>query len=141
MTIYLTEELRKELKMFAAMNDVDISEVVEEAVRKHLSGSTAKITPDRRWQDIKLDEETLTVRAKNALYAARVSTLGELAMLSKNELLKKKNCGRKTIDELEQLLARHGARLRANHVKRCALGHRMAGETCAVCRRVSRGLT
>jgi len=46
----------------------------------------------------------LSVRALNCLKSAEVYTLGDLASYSKNELLKFRNFGRKSLSELEDLL-------------------------------------
>jgi len=51
-----------------------------------------------------LAELGLSVRALNCLKAAEVYTLGELASYSKDELLKFRNFGRKSLSELEDLL-------------------------------------
>ncbi|MDR0983191.1 MAG: DNA-directed RNA polymerase subunit alpha [Culturomica sp.] len=46
----------------------------------------------------------LSVRALNCLKAAEIVTLGELVKLNKNDLLKFRNFGKKSLTELEQLL-------------------------------------
>ena len=51
-----------------------------------------------------LAEMGLSVRALNCLKSAEVYTLGDLASYSKNELLKFRNFGRKSLSELEDLL-------------------------------------
>ncbi len=51
-----------------------------------------------------LAELGLSVRALNCLKSAEVYTLGDLASYSKNELLKFRNFGRKSLSELEDLL-------------------------------------
>ena len=47
----------------------------------------------------------LSVRALNCLKAAEVETLGELVQFSKNDLLKFRNFGKKSLSELDDLLA------------------------------------
>ena len=54
----------------------------------------------------KLADMDLSVRALNCLKAANVETLGQLATYNKAELLKFRNFGRKSLTELEDLLAR-----------------------------------
>ena len=46
----------------------------------------------------------LSVRALNCLKAADVETLGELCHFNKNDLLKFRNFGKKSLTELEALL-------------------------------------
>ena len=53
----------------------------------------------------KLTEMNLSVRALNCLAAANVETLGDLVQFNKNDLLKFRNFGKKSLSELENLLA------------------------------------
>ena len=53
----------------------------------------------------KLSEMDLSVRALNCLKSAEVETLGELVAYNKNDLLKFRNFGRKSLNELDELLA------------------------------------
>lgn len=52
----------------------------------------------------KLIDMDLSVRALNCLKAAEVDTLGELVSFSKNDLLKFRNFGKKSLSELEELV-------------------------------------
>ncbi|MFN9595754.1 MAG: DNA-directed RNA polymerase subunit alpha, partial [Bacteroidota bacterium] len=52
----------------------------------------------------KLVDMDLSVRALNCLKAADVETLGDLVSYSKNDLLKFRNFGRKSLTELEDLV-------------------------------------
>jgi len=52
----------------------------------------------------KLIDMDLSVRALNCLKAADVETLGELVVFNKNDLLKFRNFGKKSLTELDQLL-------------------------------------
>ncbi|MGV8963247.1 MAG: DNA-directed RNA polymerase subunit alpha [Candidatus Saccharimonadaceae bacterium] len=52
----------------------------------------------------KLSDLNLSVRALNCLKAANVETLGELVEHNKNDLLKFRNFGKKSLNELEELL-------------------------------------
>ncbi len=52
----------------------------------------------------KLAEMDLSVRALNCLKAADVETLGELVKFNKNDLLKFRNFGKKSLTELDELL-------------------------------------
>ena len=52
----------------------------------------------------KLVDMDLSVRALNCLKSAEVETLGELVQFNKNDLLKFRNFGKKSLTELEALL-------------------------------------
>ena len=52
----------------------------------------------------KLSDMDLSVRALNCLKAADVDTLGELVKYHRNDLLKFRNFGRKSLEELDQVL-------------------------------------
>ncbi len=53
----------------------------------------------------RLNEMDLSVRALNCLKAAEVETLGELVTYHRNDLLKFRNFGKKSLTELDDLLA------------------------------------
>ena len=53
----------------------------------------------------KLSDMDLSVRALNCLKSAEVETLGELVVFNKNDLLKFRNFGKKSLTELDDLLA------------------------------------
>lgn len=52
----------------------------------------------------KLVDMDLSVRALNCLKAADVETLGDLVSFNKNDLLKFRNFGKKSLTELEDLV-------------------------------------
>ena len=56
----------------------------------------------------KLSDQDLSVRALNCLKAAEIETIGDLVKLHRNELLKFRNFGKKSLTELDELLATHG---------------------------------
>ncbi len=56
----------------------------------------------------KLSDMDLSVRALNCLKAADVETLGELVQFNKNDLLKFRNFGKKSLTELDELVERKG---------------------------------
>ena len=58
----------------------------------------------------KLVDKDLSVRALNCLKAADVETIGDLVKLNRNELLKFRNFGKKSLTELDALLASLGLR-------------------------------
>jgi len=53
----------------------------------------------------KLSDQDLSVRALNCLKAAEVDTIGELVRFNRNDLLKFRNFGKKSLTELDDLLA------------------------------------
>ena len=53
----------------------------------------------------KLSDHDLSVRALNCLKAADVDTVGDLVKLNRNDLLKFRNFGKKSLTELDELLA------------------------------------
>ena len=56
----------------------------------------------------KLVDMDLSVRALNCLKAAEVETLGELVMYTKSDLMKFRNFGKKSLTELDELVATKG---------------------------------
>lgn len=56
----------------------------------------------------KLVDVDLSVRALNCLKSAEVETLGELVVFNRNDLLKFRNFGKKSLTELDELLANLG---------------------------------
>lgn len=51
-----------------------------------------------------IDDLELSVRATNCLRSANIATVGELVQRSENEMLKTKNFGRKSLDEIKSVL-------------------------------------
>ena len=56
----------------------------------------------------KLVDMDLSVRALNCLKAAEVDTLGDLVAFNKNDLMKFRNFGKKSLTELEELVINKG---------------------------------
>lgn len=65
----------------------------------------------------KLVDMDLSVRALNCLKAAEVETLGELVAFNKNDLLKFRNFGKKSLTELDNLVASKGLNFGMNVAK------------------------
>jgi DNA-directed RNA polymerase subunit alpha len=65
----------------------------------------------------KLVDMDLSVRALNCLKAADVETLGELVSFNKNDLLKFRNFGKKSLTELRRLSSTKGLQFGMNVVK------------------------
>jgi DNA-directed RNA polymerase subunit alpha len=56
-------------------------------------------------------ELELTVRSSNCLSAAKIETIGELCAKSENEMLKYRNFGKKSLDEINSLLTNYNLSL------------------------------
>ena len=78
-------------------NDVDGTEEFDEEILRM-----------RQLLKTKLTDMNLSVRALNCLKAADVDTLGDLVKYQKNDLLKFRNFGKKSLTELDDLLLQHG---------------------------------
>ena len=55
-----------------------------------------------------IDELELSVRATNCLKSANIAVVGELVQRSEAEMLKTKNFGRKSLDEIRRVLQEMG---------------------------------
>lgn len=55
-----------------------------------------------------VDELELSVRSGNCLKASNIRTLGDLVMRSEAEMLKFRNFGKKSLNEISEILHRHG---------------------------------
>lgn len=78
-------------------NDMDGAEEFDEEVLRM-----------RQLLKTKLTDINLSVRALNCLKAAEVETLGDLVKYQKNDLLKFRNFGKKSLTELDDLLDQYG---------------------------------
>lgn len=58
-----------------------------------------------------VDELDLTVRSANCLKAENIYYIGDLIQRTENELLKTPNLGRKSLNEIKEVLAKHGLTL------------------------------
>jgi DNA-directed RNA polymerase subunit alpha len=58
-----------------------------------------------------VDELELTVRSANCLKAENIYYIGDLVMRSENDLLKTPNLGRKSLNEIKEVLASRGLTL------------------------------
>jgi DNA-directed RNA polymerase subunit alpha len=65
----------------------------------------------------KLVDLDLSVRALNCLKAADVETLGELVAYNRNDLLKFRNFGKKSLAELDELVDNKGLEFGMNVAK------------------------
>ena len=61
-----------------------------------------------------VDELELSVRSYNCLKNAEIKTIGELVTRSEGEMLKTKNFGRKSLNEIKEILEEMGLSLGMN---------------------------
>ncbi|MBC2856357.1 MAG: DNA-directed RNA polymerase subunit alpha [Cetobacterium sp.] len=76
--------------------------------------SPAYTAKDDNVLNIKIEELDLTVRSFNCLKKAGIEEVGQLARMSMNELLKIKNLGRKSLDEILEKMKELGFDLNGN---------------------------
>jgi len=98
----LKEAARILIYHFMLFSDEKIAvEVVDTEVNEEFD---EEILHMRQLLKTKLSDMDLSVRALNCLKAADVETLGELVHYNKNDLLKFRNFGKKSLTELDELL-------------------------------------
>ena len=108
-SIHPKEALKEAAKIliqhFMLFSDERITlEVEEKPVTDDFDEELLKM---RQLLKTKLMDMDLSVRALNCLKAAELETLGELVKFSKNDLLKFRNFGKKSLTELDALLDKH----------------------------------
>lgn len=86
----------------------------EKAIEEEFDEATQKM---RQLLKSKLTDMDLSVRALNCLKAAEVETLGELVSFDKNDLLKFRNFGKKSLAELEDCVRSRGLEFGMNVAK------------------------
>jgi len=100
---------------FMLFSDEKITmEVEERSVTEEFDENTLHT---RQLLKTKLVDLDLSVRALNCLKAADVETLGELVAYNKNDLLKFRNFGKKSLTELEELVSNKGLEFGMNIAK------------------------
>lgn len=98
----LKESVRILIHHFMLFSDEKITiDTEEKAVAEEFDETSLHI---RQLLKTKLVDMDLSVRALNCLKAADVETLGELVSYNKNDLLKFRNFGKKSLTELEELV-------------------------------------
>lgn len=80
----------------------------DERVSGELGGASAGSADINENLFMSIDELELSVRATNCLRSANISTVGELVQRSENDMLKTKNFGRKSLDEIKSVLINMG---------------------------------
>lgn len=94
--------LRDQLNVFAGTEDI----VVEEEVVERIELPKLNENLYRR-----IDELELSVRSSNCLENADIKYIGELVQRSESEMLRTKNFGRKSLNEIKDLLGEMGLSL------------------------------
>ncbi|MBO4666232.1 MAG: DNA-directed RNA polymerase subunit alpha [Paludibacteraceae bacterium] len=102
----LTEAAKILIYHFMLFSDERI--VLEEETNKRDTAIDEEILRMRQLLNQRLQDMDLSVRALNCLKAAEVDTLGELVKYHRNDLLKFRNFGKKSLTELDELLERNG---------------------------------
>ena len=78
--------------------------IIEEQEKSNSSALDEEILRMRQLLNSRLSDMDLSVRALNCLKAAEVDTLGQLVKYHRNDLLKFRNFGKKSLTELDELL-------------------------------------
>ena len=111
----LKESARILIHHFMLFSDEKITlDTEEKTVSEEFDENTLHI---RQLLKTKLVDMDLSVRALNCLKAADVETLGDLVSFNKNDLLKFRNFGKKSLTELEDLVKAKGLEFGMNVVK------------------------
>lgn len=102
----MTEAAKILIYHFMLFSDERI--VIEEQEKKTVNNFDEEILRMRQMLNQRLQDMDLSVRALNCLKAAEVETLGELVRYHRQDLLKFRNFGKKSLTELDELLERNG---------------------------------
>ena len=118
-SIHLKNALKEAAKIliqhFMLFSDEKITlDTAEKAVAEEFDETSLHI---RQLLKTKLVDMDLSVRALNCLKAADVETLGDLVAFNKNDLLKFRNFGKKSLTELEELVKSKGLEFGMNTAK------------------------
>lgn len=93
------EVMNKQLSVFAGVLNVDITSPVPKSI-----GNENELKPFL----VTVDSLGLSARSFNSLDRAGIKYLGELVLMSENELKNIKNLGKKSLDEINECLIEHG---------------------------------
>ncbi len=98
--------LRHHLDVFVADDDRDVA--FDKASGADQDANTAHL---RKLLNMSVNEIELSVRAANCLNNANITTVGQLAMKTEAEMLKYRNFGKKSLNEIKDKLVQHGLSL------------------------------
>ena len=104
----LTEAAKTLIHHFLLFSDENHTEADEIAQAETYDEESLHM---RQLLKTKLIDMDLSVRALNCLKAAEVDTLGDLVSYNKNDLMKFRNFGKKSLTELEELVVLKGLSL------------------------------
>jgi DNA-directed RNA polymerase subunit alpha len=99
----LKEAAKILIQHFMLFSDEKIT--VDEEEQQGVEEFDESILHMRQLLKTRLADQDLSVRALNCLKAAEVETVGDLVKLHRSELLKFRNFGKKSLTELDELLA------------------------------------
>ncbi len=97
--------LRDHLTIFINFEELEAGEVREEEGRAEMATRLQELLNRR------IDELELSVRSYNCLKNANIHTVGDLVQKTEQELLRTKNFGRKSLNEIKEILAGMGLEL------------------------------
>jgi len=100
---YAASMLREQLSIF-----IHFENAPEDAPTKEKDEEKEKL---RELLDRSVDELELSVRSHNCLKNANIRTIGELVQKTESEILKTKNFGRKSLNEIKEILQQMGLTL------------------------------
>ncbi|MBT9448852.1 DNA-directed RNA polymerase subunit alpha [Akkermansia glycaniphila] len=98
--------LRHHLDVFVESDERQVT--FEQASSDSQDGNTAQL---RKLLNMSVNEIELSVRAANCLNNANITTVGQLAMKTESEMLKYRNFGKKSLNEIKDKLVQHGLSL------------------------------
>ncbi len=98
--------LRHHLDVFIDEDERSVS--FDKAAGADMDANTAHL---RKLLNMSVNEIELSVRAANCLNNANITTVGQLAMKSESEMLKYRNFGKKSLNEIKDKLVQHGLSL------------------------------
>jgi DNA-directed RNA polymerase subunit alpha len=101
---YAAKILKEQLTIF-----VNFDETEEEEVRAHEDGGAKPALNENLFKTV--DSLELSVRAANCLENANIKYIGELVTKTEAEMLKTKNFGRKSLNEIKDILSEMGLSL------------------------------
>ena len=98
--------LRHHLDVFVESDSRRIA--FDKAAGAEQDANTAQL---RKLLNMSVNEIELSVRAANCLNNANITTVGQLAMKTESEMLKYRNFGKKSLNEIKEKLVQHGLSL------------------------------
>ncbi len=98
--------MRHHLDVFVAGDDRTVA--FDKASGSDQDANTAQL---RKLLNMSVNEIELSVRAANCLNNANITTVGQLAQKTESEMLKYRNFGKKSLNEIKDKLVQHGLSL------------------------------